>query len=369
MTRRVAPRVLAALLVLVAVSCEGVRPAGSPELPGQGRGAFTELIGPAVARPLVSDVGAFRVNCGLSHYNYADPIVAPGKPLGSHLHSYFGNDAVDWRSTAETIRSTGGSTCTGGTLNRTAYWTPALIDTGGNDWSDCTGAHPATGCRVLVPGGDPAERTACLNPWTRYCVDQANAMQVYYKTGYRGIVPATVQPFPAGLRMIAGDAKATAPQDTSKVWWACKQSHGDQPPHHPTIEATGCRAGQLLVQAVEFPQCWDGKNLDSPDHKSHMAYGAGWPDKGCPSSHPVPLPQVTTWVHWRLPQGVNLATLRLASDMHDGPGGIANHSDWFGGWDEATFATVVTGCLRPSLDCQMNLLGQTGRELTGPGGP
>jgi hypothetical protein len=97
-----------------------------------------------------------------------------------------------------------------------------------------------------------------------------------------------------------------------------------------------------------------------------MAYGAGWPDKGCPSSHPVPLPQVTTWVHWRLPAGVNLANLRLASDMHDGPGGIANHSDWFGGWDPDTFDLVVAGCLNPSRDCQMNLLGQTGRELRGP---
>ena len=24
-----------------------------------------------------------------------------------------------------------------------------------------------------------------------------------------------------------------------------------------------------------FPQCWDGVNLDAPDHKSHMAYGWG----------------------------------------------------------------------------------------------
>jgi hypothetical protein len=369
MTRRVA-RILAALLVLVAVSCEGVRPAGSPELPGQGRGAFAELIGPAVARPLVSDVGAFRVNCGLSHYNYADPIVAPGKPFGSHLHSYFGNDATDWRSTAASIRSSGGSTCTGGTLNRTAYWTPALIDTGGNDWTTCTGATPATGCRVLVPGGDPAAARSC-DPfaWVEFCIDQVNAMQVYYKTGYDGVAPASVQPFPAGLRMIAGDSKATTAQPLDVAWWTCKNSHGDQGERSATIAATGCRPGQLLVAAVEFPQCWDGRNLDSPDHKAHMAYGAGWPDKGCPSSHPVPLPQVTMWVHWRLPAGVDLTTLRLASDMHDGPGGIANHSDWFGGWDPDTFGLVVEQCLRPSLDCQMNLLGQTGQELTGPGGP
>jgi len=25
---------------------------------------------------------------------------------------------------------------------------------------------------------------------------------------------------------------------------------------------------------VTFPSCWDGKNLDSPDHRSHVAYPA-----------------------------------------------------------------------------------------------
>jgi hypothetical protein len=205
--RRTVARVLAALAVLVAVSCEGVRPAGNDPLPRR-PGAFTELIGPAVARPLISDVGAFRVNCGLSHLNYSDPIVAPGKPLGSHLHQFFGNTATDWRSTAASIASTGGSTCTGGTLNRTAYWTPALIDTRGHD---CTGTEAeviAEGCRALIPGGDPAKARSC-DPfaWVEFCTDSVNAMQVYYKTGYDGVAPASVQPFPAGLRMIAGDAQ------------------------------------------------------------------------------------------------------------------------------------------------------------------
>jgi len=34
--------------------------------------------------------------------------------------------------------------------------------------------------------------------------------------------------------------------------------------------------------------CWDGKNEDSADHKSHVASGYN----GCPSSHPVRIPQI-----------------------------------------------------------------------------
>jgi len=51
-----------------------------------------------------------------------------------------------------------------------------------------------------------------------------------------------------------------------------------------------------------FPTCWDGVNVDSPDHKSHVAY----PIKGtfeeanweCPDTHPVRLPQVLYEAIW-----------------------------------------------------------------------
>jgi Domain of unknown function (DUF1996) len=45
---------------------------------------------------------------------------------------------------------------------------------------------------------------------------------------------------------------------------------------------------------VIFPSCWDGKNLDSPDHKTHVTYASGAALAGdqCPSTHPVRIPQV-----------------------------------------------------------------------------
>jgi hypothetical protein len=48
---------------------------------------------------------------------------------------------------------------------------------------------------------------------------------------------------------------------------------------------------------IIFPSCWDGVNLDSPDHRSHVAYAPGVRSDGlagdkCPSTHPVRIPQV-----------------------------------------------------------------------------
>lgn len=45
----------------------------------------------------------------------------------------------------------------------------------------------------------------------------------------------------------------------------------------------------LRAQAF-FPSCWDGQNLDSEDHKSHMSYPIGaYNDGYCPDTHPVHL--------------------------------------------------------------------------------
>ena len=78
---------------------------------------------------------------------------------------------------------------------------------------------------------------------------------------------------------------------------------------------------KMIRQTVIFPQCvaspsspvlgatnmtsscWDGKNLDSPDHASHVSYGGSRGASGggrCPSSHPVKLPQVMYELMWNI---------------------------------------------------------------------
>ena len=51
-----------------------------------------------------------------------------------------------------------------------------------------------------------------------------------------------------------------------------------------------CKPGQLMAIGVNFPSCWNGVDLDSADHMSHMAYPthnvcpAGYPgDTACPA--------------------------------------------------------------------------------------
>ncbi|MGK2954011.1 MAG: DUF1996 domain-containing protein [Thiobacillus sp.] len=270
-----------------------------------------------VYQPTPTTTGAFREPCAFSHMSFDDPIVFPGQPGRSHLHTFTGNDQASASSTGDSLSEAGNSTCAGGTLNRTAYWMPSLID---------------------IRTGQPIVPTST---------------NFYYKLGYYGVKAGTVQPFPRGLRMIAGDSKNASPVTDPHVGLECVSGGG----HRPAIPS--CAVGDDLNVAVLFPQCWDGKNLDSPDHKSHMAYATG---SGCPSTHPVPLPEIALNVHYKVSEANSGGFWKLSSDDYSGPGGYSLHADWFNGWDADTNKAFLAGCINRNMDCHDYLLGD-GRML------
>lgn len=251
-------------------------------------------------------VGAFRNVCTASHFSYDDPIVHPGKASATHLHMFFGNTGTDYNSTYTSLRNSGNSTCRGGTANRTAYWVPAMLDQDG---------------KPVLP----------------------EKIDVYYKTGYNGVAAGAVKSIPEGLRMLAGAAMGTEPQSAEIINFQCSS-------YSRNAGIIDCR--DKLKLNITFPQCWDGKNLDSVDHKSHMAY----PHNGCPSSHPVALPVISYTLHY--PTHGSSKGWRLSSDMYDGkPMGYSAHGDWFGAWDPEIQDTWTKHCLNKGLDCASHKLG------------
>jgi len=269
---------------------------------------------PTTEQPFDSpnDKGAFRVVCDYSHMNFDDAIVFPGQPWKAHLHAYFGNTGANYASTSESIRTTGNSTCTGGIMNRSAYWMPAIIDSSNN---------------------------APVKP---------RIAQMYYKHG-------VVQTIPRGLRMISGDMKRTTSVSTAwerKAWFECNGVYAN---HQDNLIA--CGQGSELTLTVAFPPCWDGKNLDSPNHKDHMAFG----ENGvCPATHPKKLPTITMKTYYPVTKATGTATWRLSSDNYAKSGynaGYSAHADFMMGWDEAIHKVTVDRCINPAKDCHAHLLG------------
>lgn len=278
-----------------------------PLLPPPQRGYSTEKIvnsggGFEPGGADLTESGAFRTNCGVSHFAFDDPIVFPGQAGKSHLHMFFGNTGANAYTTKDNITTTGDSTCSGGILNRTGYWVPAMVNL-------------KTGAPVAPSGSS----------W-------------YYKSAYRGVRAADVKPFPAGLRMIAGESGRTVARTDDMIRFGCASTS------LVARSIPDCAVGDQVTIGIVFPQCWDGVNIDSPDHKSHMAYASG----GCPASHPVALAEVALNISFTVTEARPDLNWKLSSDNYPSAGaqhGYSFHADWFNGWRDDIMKTFVTKCI------------------------
>lgn len=239
-------------------------------------------------------VGQFVVECAPSHRSLDDPIVFAGESAAGHLHEFFGNVATDADSTYDSLQL--GETSCDQPLDRAAYWVPALLD----------------------PMGRPVEPVRSV---------------AYYRVGV-GVDAATVEAYPPGLKMIAGDAGATTTQPIGVVAWSCGTGSRREtaPPR--------CGQSTTLRVLVTFPDCWDGEHLDADDHRSHVAYSH---DGSCPGSHPVAVAQLQFVVDY---PPVEPGELSLAS----GPLTTA-HADFWNVWDQDKLEREVEACLIAQRVC------------------
>jgi hypothetical protein len=107
-----------------------------------------------------------------------------------------------------------------------------------------------------------------------------------------------VKAFPPGFRMTVGKPGATA-RDHIGLSYQC-MTGGSRGALVANMPQQPCSGG--LFTTHHFPACWDGKNLDSPDHQSHLyntVNSDGFTNAAkCPDSHPVRVPQVTFETVW-----------------------------------------------------------------------
>jgi hypothetical protein len=236
----------------------------------------------------------FIENCRYSHQAPDDPIVFPGKAGASHLHTFVGARTTNAFSNFGTLRS-GGTTCKRQD-DTAAYWVPALYQ----------------GSTQVLP----------------------LAATIYYRRG----TTAEVSPFPNNLRMIAGNAMATSPQPMSVTSWSCGADSGV--PRSSGVPACPDARGSFLRLHIRFPECWDGRRLDSADHKSHMAYARRG---SCPSSHPVSVPQITQIYRYptRGGEGFSLSSGSVYS----------GHADFVNAWKPGALRKLVDDCLNALVKC------------------
>jgi hypothetical protein len=236
----------------------------------------------------------FVENCRFSHRAPDDPIVFPGKPGASHEHTFVGNRSTNAFSTYGSLRASG-TTCERAD-DTAAYWVPTVY-----------------------------QGTTAIPPL---------AATIYYRRG----TLAPVRTLPDNLRMIAGDATATAAQTMRVTFWSCGVAGGLPPSSTvPTCPAT---RRSFLRLHVRFPNCWNGRALDSADHKGHMAYATR---RGCPSTHPISVPAITQIYRYPTRGGEGFS---LASG-----GQFSAHADFLNAWEPEALKALVDGCLNALVHC------------------
>lgn len=263
--------------------------------PGKGQ---SSLGGSSAARPTITAAGSstttvaagsgpprFESVCPYSHTANDDPIVHFGDPGASHSHDFFGNTSTNAFSVDQTMRSSA-TTCHR-PLDTAGYWVPTLQADG----------------RVVHP------------------------MLTAYYLALPTVAP-DVRAFPQGLKY--------ATRYGQGVVWGCLRGTTSRPTTFPPT----CPHGTQLVLSIVFPDCWDGVNLDSADHRSHMAFSSGG---SCPATHPVTVPQLRLALVYRI-DGVGQVVLSSG-------GPETAHADFFNTWDQVELATVVRDCLNVDGHC------------------
>ena len=359
-----------------------VTPAPSPSLSGEvaiadnfdaSTGLEPTWYGPngrgGIAPESPDPVGAFRFMCTSGQIAKDDPIVYPGQSGASHLHQFWGNTGTNANSNYQSLRTTGGSTCDNRSagnmaINRSAYWSPAMLDGAGHVVKpDFINTY-----YKQIPHGDPT----CQGPPSPnslgWCVDLPNG--IHFVFGYN-------------MANGKGGPADASSWDPSFIWYNCWDDLVGTPnarangTYHTIAEvvAAGCPAGAVLVAQAIIPACWDGKNLDSADHRSHMAVPSGdyipsIGQRACPSDHPYVLPGLQMRVHYTTDDNFVAGKWHLSSDEMM-PGTVAGstlHFDYFEAWSPTVKDLWFRNCIDKHQTCAQGDLG-TGMQIKEAGVP
>lgn len=298
-----------------------------------------------------ADEGAFRFTCGGDgDLAYEDPLFYPDEPGKSHLHQVWGNAEFDARTTPETLAASSATNCndTAWSANRSSYWMPALV----NDKGEAIKPD-------LVSVYYKRKTSA-----SQFC----NPKSSDYMGKCIGL--------PNQIRFVFGWDSTRPTAKIEGASWYCTGGTGKHYTNLNDVFASGCRVGDELIANTIAPNCWDGKYLDTPDHRSHMAYGSygSWGYYKCPASHPYVIPQEENKASWTVtadmiaPDGTS--RVGLSSD-HMLPGakpGETLHADYIEAWVGTVKDMWTANCIEKALDCSGGDLGN-GKQLIGASQP
>ncbi|KAF2703810.1 hypothetical protein K504DRAFT_451374 [Pleomassaria siparia CBS 279.74] len=231
-----------------------------------------------------------RFGCSQITVERLDPLVNPGQIPTPHMHQVVGGNAFNASIASTDVSNLASCTTCGPSDDLSNYWTANVYFKARN------------GTYKRVP---QVPNRFLFND--KFTTQINGGIVVYYIAPKKNTVTA----FKPGFRMLVGDPMRRTPKYKMQSCFRCYTGPNfggdDRAPCSDTkIDSEGfppqpCLGG--IRSNVLYPTCWDGKNLDSPNHQDHVAYPKGGPANflstgDCPATHPVKIPQLMLEIVW-----------------------------------------------------------------------
>ncbi|MEJ2890689.1 DUF1996 domain-containing protein [Actinomycetospora aeridis] len=187
--------------------------------------------------------GSYSIRCAVSdHKNSDNYLITPGKRNGAqHVHDYAGNEGTNFASEREVLEETA-TTCTNG--DRSPIFWPVLRD-------------------LRSPGPDVGVDGGSLDGNVGALVEPTAVDFTFHGHGSR-----RAEALPLNIALVTGSAKAgTNDGEGANAKYTCSGTGGRMTDLYPM-----CPQGSALQRVYDFPSCWNGQDLDSEDHTTHIVY-------------------------------------------------------------------------------------------------
>ncbi|MFF9013914.1 DUF1996 domain-containing protein [Streptomyces sp. NPDC014870] len=265
--------------------------------------------------------GSFVTDCGRNQngkFNPDNVIVAPGVSNGAHhMHDYVGNQANDaFASDRDLAR--GRTTCRNQGDRSTYYW-PVLRLQNGRAEDDAN-----------ADGGGKDQNVGEIQTPAQVTLN------------FVGSPVSKVTAMPRFLRIITGDAKAFTNGDANaNASWSCTGFENRQLKDKYPI----CPQGSKVVRTFRFQSCWDGRNTDSANHRTHVAFAD--PASGRCGKGFRAIPQLVQRIVYDVPPGPGFAVDSFPEQLHKP---ITDHGDFINVFDQRLMRRVVD-CVNSGRRC------------------
>ncbi|AKZ59943.1 putative membrane protein [Streptomyces ambofaciens ATCC 23877] len=285
--------------------------------------------GAEAARQKNASRGSFATSCGVNAeglFNSDNIIAAPGVSNGAHhFHDYVGNQGNDAFASDEDLAAAETSCADQG--DRSSYYWPVLRLQNGTVEQDAE----SPGGGIEGNAGEivtPAEVTLT----------------------FQGNERGEVTEMPRLLRIITGDAKAFVNGNTNaNASWSCTGFEDRQLKDKYPL----CPSGSDVVRTFTFQSCWDGRNIDSANHRTHVAFAAA--DGSCPNGF-RPIPRLVQRVVYDVDApslqdgGKTVPLFAVDSFPEQLHKPVTDHSDFVNVFDEDLMREMVD-CINSGREC------------------